>query len=251
MAPHTLLLSRAVVAPYRGRALGIGRRLPHDDADDLRPHRRAHARGLRRRNQPAFLSGHRRHDGRTRRSRARAHLRAAIGASELHDDGTVLPAGQHGRREPAPPGRDPSPTPYTTAAIMGGECTMRAAIYARYSSDLQRDASIEDQVRLCKSRIQREGWSLSAAYTDRAQSGASRLRPGYQSLLEDALKGRFDLVLTEALDRLSRDQEDTAALYKQLTFAGVKLVTLAEGEITELHVGLKGTMNALFLKDLG
>src|SRR3546814_14427569 len=51
-------------------------------------------------------------------------------------------------------------------------------------------------------------------------------------------------------DLLSRDQEDVAALYKRLNFAGVTIVTLAEGEISELHVGLKGTMNALFLKDL-
>ena len=56
--------------------------------------------------------------------------------------------------------------------------------------------------------------------------------------------------MTEALDRLSRDQADVAALYRQLTFAGVRIVTLAEGEINELHVGLKGTMNQLFLKDL-
>ncbi len=55
------------------------------------------------------------------------------------------------------------------------------------------------------------------------------------------------MVLAEALDRLSRDQEDVAALFKQLRFAGVRLVTLAEGEISELHVGLKGTMNAPFL----
>ena len=54
----------------------------------------------------------------------------------------------------------------------------------------------------------------------------------------------------EALDRVSRDQADVAALYKHLRFAGVTVVTLAEGEISELHVGLKGTMNALFLKDL-
>ena len=54
----------------------------------------------------------------------------------------------------------------------------------------------------------------------------------------------------EALDRLSRDQEDVAALYKHLSFSGVKLITIGEGEISELHVGLKGTMNALFLKDL-
>jgi hypothetical protein len=66
----------------------------------------------------------------------------------------------------------------------------------------------------------------------------------------DALDGRFHVVLAEALDRFSRDQEDTAGLFKRLTFAGVNIVTLAEGDITHLHVGLKGTMNALFLKDL-
>jgi len=127
---------------------------------------------------------------------------------------------------------------------------MRAAVYARYSSDLQRDASIEDQVRNCTARIKTEGWTLVTTYTDRAASGASRLRRDYQRLLEDAGRGRFDIVVAEALDRLSRDQEDVAALFKQLNFAGIKILTLAEGEITELHVGLKGTMNALFLKDL-
>ena len=89
-----------------------------------------------------------------------------------------------------------------------------------------------------------------ATYTDRASSGANRLRPGYQKLMEDARAGEFNVVVAEALDRLSRDQEDVAALYKRLRFAGVMIVTLAEGEITDLHVGLKGTMNALFLKDL-
>jgi len=68
--------------------------------------------------------------------------------------------------------------------------------------------------------------------------------------MRDALNQRFDIVLAEALDRFSRDQEDTAGLFKRLTFAGVSIVTLAEGDITHLHVGLKGTMNALFLKDL-
>jgi site-specific DNA recombinase len=127
---------------------------------------------------------------------------------------------------------------------------MRAVIYARYSSDLQRDASVEDQIRLCQERIAHDGWQLVATYTDRAQSAASQLRAGYQRLLEDARRGQFDIVVAEALDRLSRDQEHVAALFKQLTFASVRIVTLSEGDISELHVGLKGTMNALFLKDL-
>src|SRR3954466_5805374 len=126
----------------------------------------------------------------------------------------------------------------------------RAAIYARYSSDLQSKASIEDQVRLCREMAVARGWEVVEVYADHAISGASTLRPGYQRLLEDVRAGRCDLVLAEALDRLSRDQEHTAALFKQLSFAGVRLVTVAEGEISELHVGLKGTMNALYLKDL-
>ena len=60
----------------------------------------------------------------------------------------------------------------------------------------------------------------------------------------------FKLVYAEALDRISRDQEDAAGFFKRMRFADVTIVTLAEGEISELHVGLKGTMNALFLKDL-
>lgn len=127
---------------------------------------------------------------------------------------------------------------------------MRAVIYARYSSDNQRDASIEDQIRLCRERIAAEGWTLVQVYRDAAASGASALRAGYQALLEGAREAAFDVVVAEALDRLSRDQEDVAALHKRLTFAGIRLVTLAEGEISELHVGLEGTMNALFLKDL-
>jgi site-specific DNA recombinase len=127
---------------------------------------------------------------------------------------------------------------------------IRAVIYARYSSELQSAASVEDQMRLCHDLIDRHGWKYLHAYADRAMSGASALRPGYQQLLEDARGKQFDVVVAEALDRLSRDQADVANLYKQLIFQGIKLVTLADGEITELHVGLKGTMNALFLKDL-
>jgi site-specific DNA recombinase len=98
-----------------------------------------------------------------------------------------------------------------------------AVIYARYSSGLQRDASIEDQIRICRARIKLEGWQYRHAYTDRAISGASALRPAYQSLLEDLRRGQFDVVVSEALDRLSRDQEDVAGLFKRLRFAGVRL----------------------------
>jgi DNA invertase Pin-like site-specific DNA recombinase len=126
----------------------------------------------------------------------------------------------------------------------------RVALYARYSSDSQRDASIEDQLRQGRDYAERQGWIVVESYTDRAISGASLIRPGIQQLMVDVQCRQFDVVLSEALDRISRDQEDVAAVYKRMRFAGVRLVTLSEGEISELHVGLKGTMNALFLKDL-
>ena len=127
----------------------------------------------------------------------------------------------------------------------------RVAIYARYSSDNQRD-SRRSRIRwpfAVAMRIAKAGrWSTGTRIA-RSQVRAC-FDPGIQSLMEDAGKGGFDMVFAEALDRLSRDQEDVAGIFKRVSFAGVKIVTLSEGEISPLHVGLKGTMNALFLKDL-
>ena len=127
---------------------------------------------------------------------------------------------------------------------------MRAVIYARYSTDNQREASIDDQVRVCTARADREGWTVVEVYADYAISGATSDRPRFQELIKAGRAGLFDIVLAEALDRLSRDQEHIAGLYKALTFADIGLVTIAEGPVNELHVGLKGTMSAMFLKDL-
>ena len=128
---------------------------------------------------------------------------------------------------------------------------MKIAVYARYSSDNQRDASIEDQFRVCRLHAEKQGWKVVEEYSDHAISGASLLlRPAIQRLISDAHNGRFQILMAEAMDRLSRDQEDIAGLFKRMVFAGIKIVTLSEGEISPLHVGLKGTMNALFLKDL-
>ena len=103
---------------------------------------------------------------------------------------------------------------------------------------------------MCRVYAEKQGWTVADSYHDRAVSGASLIRAGIQALLADALRGLFEVVLAEALDRISRDQEDVAGVFKRMAFADVKIITLSEGEITHLHVGLKGTMNALFLKDL-
>jgi DNA invertase Pin-like site-specific DNA recombinase len=127
---------------------------------------------------------------------------------------------------------------------------VKVTFYARYSSDNQRDASIADQLRVCRAYAERQGWTICEKYTYHAVSGATLLRAGFQALMRDALNRRFDIVLPESLDRFGRDQEDMAGLFKRLTFAAVNIVTIAEGDITHLHIGFKGTMNALFLKDL-
>ncbi|MGQ9367731.1 recombinase family protein [Azospirillum sp. A39] len=128
---------------------------------------------------------------------------------------------------------------------------MRAAIYARFSSENQHERSIDDQVRLCQEWVARHGGTVAGVYADYALSGAHlRSRPQALRLLDDARAGLFDTVIAEGLDRLSRDQEDIAAIHKRMGFAGVRIATVQEGDISELHVGLKGTMNALFLKDL-
>ncbi|MEC3909641.1 recombinase family protein, partial [Sphingobium sp. CR2-8] len=127
---------------------------------------------------------------------------------------------------------------------------MKVAVYARYSGDNQREVSIVDQLRICRLHAEKMGWDIVEEYTDPKISGASLLRPGIQALIADAGSHRFQIVLAEAMDRLSRDQQDMAGIFKRMNFSDIKIVTLSEGEISHLHVGLKGTMNALFLKDL-
>jgi hypothetical protein len=70
-----------------------------------------------------------------------------------------------------------------------------AAIYARFSSEHQSDASIEDQVRVCRRYADLQGFTMSAVYDDPAISGASTLRPGYQKLLQDARNGAFEIIV--------------------------------------------------------
>lgn len=128
---------------------------------------------------------------------------------------------------------------------------MRVAIYARYSSDLQDRRSITDQVALARERAARDGWTVVETYADAAISGASlHNRPGLLDLMVAAEGRRFDAVLAESLDRISRDQEDIAGVHKRLSYLGIKLVTLADGEVNKLHVGIKGLLGALYLDDL-
>jgi DNA invertase Pin-like site-specific DNA recombinase len=75
---------------------------------------------------------------------------------------------------------------------------MKIALYARYSTDNQRDASIADQFRVCRGYAEKQGWQIFDEYSDHAIFGASLLRAGIQALIADALRGLLQIVLAEA-----------------------------------------------------
>jgi site-specific DNA recombinase len=126
----------------------------------------------------------------------------------------------------------------------------RAVIYARYSSENQRDASIDDQVEVCRRYVAAQGWTLVQVYSDRAVSGASMHRAGYQQMIADAERRSFDVIACEAIDRIGRRLSDVADLHDRLHFLGIPLYAVKLGEVTTLHVGLLGTMAQLYLTDL-
>ncbi|MCW3477768.1 recombinase family protein [Rhodovastum sp. RN2-1] len=128
---------------------------------------------------------------------------------------------------------------------------MRAVIYARYSTEHQREASIADQVEVCRRYAERQGWTITEIYEDAAISGASRFRPGFQRVLADAEAGRFDILVSEAIDRLGRKLSDVADLYDRLTFARVQIHTTSQGPITQMHIGIMGTMAQMMLSETG
>lgn len=96
----------------------------------------------------------------------------------------------------------------------------------------------------------RQGLEVVEVFSDKATSGASLMRSGIQHLLRLSAAGQFDVVISEALDRLSRNQADIASIYQKLEFQSVMIETVSEGSVSEMHIGLKGTMNSLFIKDL-
>jgi len=122
--------------------------------------------------------------------------------------------------------------------------------YARVSTDLQNPLSVDDQQRLCRERCEREGWTLGGIHEDRAKSGTDKFRPGYQRLLTAIRNGDCEAVIVESIDRIARDPEHLAQFYKIVVFAGVKVFSLSEGWASEMHFGLGGVMNSLFLKQL-
>lgn len=135
--------------------------------------------------------------------------------------------------------------------------TGRVAIYARYSSDLQSESSIHDQVRRAHEAISRAGGDPGKAivFPDFAISGASMQRPGLESLLNAAMDKSIDVIVTEDVSRLSRDMGDSANIVKRLAFAGVTLISLSDGIDTSSKnakplLAVKSMLAEMFLDDL-
>lgn len=105
---------------------------------------------------------------------------------------------------------------------------MKAVIYARYSSDNQREESIEGQLRECKEYAQRNGILVLQSYIDRALSAKTDNRPEFQRMIRDSAKGLFDTVLVWKLDRFARNRYDSAHYKSQLKKNGVRVISATE-----------------------
>lgn len=134
---------------------------------------------------------------------------------------------------------------------------MRASLYGRFSTDLQSAASVTDQHAACAARARAEGASVVSRHGDEAVSGTVPVdqRPGGRAMLADALAGRFDLLIVEALDRLSRDQVELERVIRRLEHRGIRILA-ADGSYDSAAPGRKviravrGIVAELYLDDL-
>jgi site-specific DNA recombinase len=142
---------------------------------------------------------------------------------------------------------------------MDNNAPMRYATYARYSSDLQRQSSIEDQLRKCHEYGQSQGWipAKDSAFADEAISGTSTDRPGLQRMLQASTsRGRqFDVILVDDTSRISRSLSDAVQLFEQLKFAGVRVIAVGQGidthsEQADVLVTVHGLVDSLYVKEL-
>lgn len=134
---------------------------------------------------------------------------------------------------------------------------MRAAVYARFSSENQREQSIEDQIRVCREFAKRDGISVleNHIYFDEAQSGSIRSRPGLEALKKAAEDKQFDAVLVDDSSRLSRDNQHFNTLLCLFQYWGIALISVSDGlDMREEHAKVayqfRGIINELYLTDL-
>jgi len=140
---------------------------------------------------------------------------------------------------------------------MSAPTLLRAAPYARYSSEQQRAASIDDQLRNCRRRADEEGWTIVREFADRAISGADSSRPQYRDMLNAAERREFDVLLVDDLSRLARDQVESERAIRRLEFLGIRIVAIADGYDSQTKIAtrkiqrtVKGLVNEMRLDEL-
>lgn len=105
---------------------------------------------------------------------------------------------------------------------------MKAVIYARYSSDNQREESIEGQIRECTAFAEKNNITILRHYIDRAFSAKTDNRPEFQNMIKDSGKRLFDMIIVWKLDRFARNRYDSARYKTALKKNGVKVVSATE-----------------------
>ncbi len=132
---------------------------------------------------------------------------------------------------------------------------IKAAIYARVSTDAQSENSTTDQIRECQAYATKEGWAIYGTYVDEAMSGSDISRAEYSRLKSDALAGLFQYIIVDDLSRIGRDMPEFTRLYQDLSEIGVFLIGVADGIDTskpsaKIPAYFKGIMNEMYLDDL-
>ncbi|MCT4508473.1 MAG: recombinase family protein [Tepidibacter sp.] len=119
---------------------------------------------------------------------------------------------------------------------------MRGVIYARFSSDNQREESIDAQIRAIEEYAKRNDIKIVKQYIDRAKSATTDKRPQFQQMIKDSALGIFDVVIVHKLDRFSRDRYDSAVNKRKLRMNGVRLISVIEN--------LDGSPESIMLESL-
>ena len=131
---------------------------------------------------------------------------------------------------------------------------MKAALYARYSTDKQSGASIEDQHRVCERLAERHGFKVVARFSDAAISGGTTSRPGYQDLLSAGRRHEYDVIVAEDSSRLWRNLAEQSPRLAELSDLGVHVVTNdldTRQDSAEILGAVTGAMAQQYRKEIG
>lgn len=122
------------------------------------------------------------------------------------------------------------------------------ATYARYSSHNQREASIEDQQRICNRFAEGAGLTVTRKYSDSAKTGKTDDRPEYLKLKKDIINGEIDVLIVDDLSRLSR-KIDASTTIEEFKYYGTRVISVSDGidsfdKSSGLLIGIRTTINS-------